>query len=242
MMAPPSDSFDENYWAEIIKRRDWYTEFCEYAQEITKDLKDGDPEFNKWNYKVRGFFERNLKEGQVTLATKGPDLDAERKPIDTVVIHHTSNKPGYRLDYMNAVQLLNIYAPGYASPEIRKERGLKEEMIWSGHFRDGHQSFLGYHWLMRMDGSFERLLDDDKIGWHAGNWDMNRRSIGICLDNDYEHQDPDQQILAKLAEHIRKYYPGKKLIGHCQAREGTSCPGGNFIKGWGPKLQGLLGV
>jgi N-acetyl-anhydromuramyl-L-alanine amidase AmpD len=117
----------------------------------------------------------------------------------------------------------------------KKERGLAGEAIWSGHFHDGAQTFLAYHWLMRMDGNFERLLNDEQIGWHAGNWEINKRSIAICLDNDYEKQDPTKQILQTLAAHIRQNYPDikpGKIIGHCEARQGTTCPGGNFIDGW----------
>jgi N-acetyl-anhydromuramyl-L-alanine amidase AmpD len=96
---------------------------------------------------------------------------------------------------------------------------------------------------MRMDGSFERLLDDDKVGWQAGNWDINKRSVAICLDNDYENQDPSDEILKKLAKFIKKNYPKiqpGKIVGHCEARQGTICPGINFKIIWKSKLLELL--
>ena len=226
-------SFDENHWVQAIKKPDWYLEFVPYARKTVEGLNQNEKdEFNKT---VRHFFEQALQDNLVALATNGPDLDAERKPIDTIVIHHTSAQPGYRLSYMEATQLLNVYAPYYMSPTIAEERNLKGAAIWSGHFREGRQTFLCYHWLMRMDGSIERLLDDDKIGWHAGNWEINKRSVAICLDNDYEDQDPADDILQKLAAHIQKHYPDIKpqnIIGHCEARTGTICPGSNFLIGW----------
>ena len=96
---------------------------------------------------------------------------------------------------------------------------------------------------MRMDGSFERLLNETQIGWHAGNWKINKRSIAICLDNDYEGQDPSDEVLAKLAEHIRREYPDvKNVIGHCEANQGTVCPGANFLSDWKLKLLRKAGL
>ncbi|MDB5161126.1 MAG: hypothetical protein JWO96_506 [Candidatus Saccharibacteria bacterium] len=233
--------FDEAYWQRRISDPDWYTELVPFAKETVASLdRQGRDQFHK---KIRHFFEEELLQGRVALADAGPNLDEQRKSIDTIVIHHTSADPGYRLSYMDAVQLLNIYAPYYMNPTVREERHLKGSSIWSNHTRDGKQTFLAYHWLMRMDGSFERLLPDESLGWHAGNWDINRRSVGICLDNDYEDKDPDDALLQKLAAHIKEHYPKvtpDKIVGHCECREGTICPGNNFIAGWKPKLIEFL--
>lgn len=239
--APSSWSFNEDYWDKVITKPDWHMEFVPYAKQTTQGLSQSEKE--QFNKTVRRYFEKALQENRVTLASSGPDLDKQRGRVDTIVIHHTSGKPGYRLSYMEATQLLNIYAPYYGNPTIKEERGLKGQAIWSNHFREGRQTFLCYHWLMRMDGSFERLLADDKIGWHAGNWDINKKSIGICLDNDYENQDPTDEILRKLAAHIKQNYPqvkSNKIIGHQEARTGTICPGTNFLVVWKPKLLEAL--
>jgi hypothetical protein len=227
--------FDENNWRELIKRPDWYQEYTRLAEEARQKLGEDTEEMQSLNKKVRRFFEAALANNQVALAENGPDEDAERQPIDTIVIHHTSAKPGYEPGYMNAIQLLNIYASHYA-----QDPSLKGKAIWSGHFRDGHPVFWCYHWLMRMDGSFEQLLPDDSIGWHAGSWDINTRSIAICLDNDFENQDPSAEVLRKLAEFIGRNYPDKKIIGHCEARQGTICPGKNFLDGWKGDLLSYL--
>jgi N-acetyl-anhydromuramyl-L-alanine amidase AmpD len=227
-------TFDKKFWEEKIRQPDWYFDYVDFAQkakgsENREDLKE----------QVRDFFEEALTKNKVALSESGPNLDKERLPIDTVVIHHTSGEPGYALPRMNAVQLLNIYAPYYANPTVIEERNLKGRAVWSGHFLNDKQSFIGYHWLMRMDGSFEKLLDDDKIGWHAGKWDINKRSVAICLDNDYENQDPTDKILQKLAEFIKENYSKvqpNNIIGHCEAREGTICPGSNFKSEWKERL------
>lgn len=242
-MSGVGPRFDEQQWKLIIQQPDWYLRLIPYVKQVHHQLEPGSPEYNEFNYTVRHFFEKALQEGRVALADSGPDLDEERMPADTIVIHHTSNKKSYRLSYLNAVHLLNIYATYYANPRDNRDTSLEGRPIWSGHFYHGRQVFWGYHWMMRMDGSFERLLDDDKVGWHAGNWDINRRSIGICLDNDYEGQDPTEEVLQKLAAHIKLNYPAVKpsgVIGHCEARQGTICPGGEFMGGWKDKLLEYL--
>jgi hypothetical protein len=231
-------TFDKKYWEEKIHQPHWYFDYVDFIEKA-KDAQ------NKDNLKeeARDFFEEALIQNKVSLAETGPNLDEERLPIDTIVIHHTSGQPGYRLSRMNAVQLLNIYAPYYANPTMRGERNLKGRTIWSGHFLNGKPSFIGYHWLMRMDGTAKRLLEDNQIGWHAGNWDVNKRSVAICLDNDYENQDPSDETLHKLATFIKKNYPEvlpDKIIGHCEAREGTICPGSNFKNVWKTKLLKYL--
>jgi hypothetical protein len=235
--------FDKSYWGKIIQSPDWYLKFVPYMQDMQKELEKNPEEGTKFIKTVRYFFEEALENDLVNLATEGPNLDEERQPIDTVVIHHTSSQPRYPLSYMNAVQLLNIYAPYYTDPTIRNERGLAGKPIWSGHFLNGKPSFIGYHWLMRMDGNFERILMDEELGWHAGNWEINKRSVGICLDNDYDHQEPSNDLLEKLAGHIKQNYNFvrfDKIIGHCEAREGTTCPGKNFLTGWKNNLLQFL--
>jgi N-acetyl-anhydromuramyl-L-alanine amidase AmpD len=236
-------NFNEDYWQEVITRPDWYMEFVPYANEVHDELAEGSEELKEFNKTVRHFFEKALQENRVVLAKEGPSLDEQRQAIDTIVIHHTSTKPGYRLSYMNATQLLNVYAPYFTHPTDDRERSLKGQPIWSNHVQNGKQVFYVYHWLMRMDGRFERLLDDSQIGWHAGNWEVNKRSIAICLDNDYEKQDPIDEILKKLASFIQENYSNIRLeniIGHCEANPKTICPGTNFKSVWKAKLLNYL--
>ena len=238
----PRVAFDEASWSEIIQKPDWYLDYDRFAHAAQDELGEESEPLKKLSKQVRHFFEGRLADGKVALASDGPDWDSQRQPIDTVVIHHTSAKPGYRLPYMNAVQLLNVYAHYYANP-VAVDGHIKGRPIWSNHLDGGQQVFYLYHWLMRMDGSFERLLEDDQIGWHAGNWEINKRSIGICLDNDYENQDPPGDILEKLADFIKQNYSGIKpenIIGHCEARAGTICPGSDFLDGWKPLLLEYL--
>ncbi len=234
--------FNQVYWTAKITKPNWYMEFLPWFKKMKNSVDENSKEAKDLKEQIRLFFEENLATGKVALGKTGQNFDAEREPINTIVIHHTSAEPGYRLDYMNAVQLINVYAPYYAAP-TESEKHLRGQPIWSGHLKNGQQVFYAYHWLMRMDGSFERLLTDNEIGWQAGDWGINKRSVGICLDNDYENQDPTNEILQKLAAHIKLHYPQVEpngVIGHCEANKGTICPGKNFLSGWKPEIIKLL--
>lgn len=230
-----AECFDEDRWRQAIKEPDWYIKLYPELKEL-RERQEKD--------EVRVFFEEALRAGEVALAEDGPDLDAERQPIDTLVIHHTSSQPGYRLSQMNAVQMLNVYVPYFNDPTDDREKDLKGQPLWSDHVRDGRPVFYLYHWLMRMDGSFERLLEDDELGWHAANWEINRRSVAICLDNDYESEDPGEDVLQKLARFIGEHYPdvsAGRIMGHKEVSgHKTVCPGGNFVTGWKQDLLRLV--
>lgn len=238
--------FDEDSWRRATRRPDWYIKLFPEMQDLRERWEDEDnPDADDIKQAVRGFFEAALGNGTLALGTSGPNLDAERRPIDTIVIHHTSSSPGYRLPYMNAVQLLNVYVPNFNDSTTTEDRkSLKGLPLWSNHVRNGRPVFYLYHWLMRMDGSFERLLNDDELGWHAANWDINCRSVAICLDNNYEASDPRPETLSALARFISENYPAVKterVFGHSEVSlKGTNCPGNNFINGWKNNLLGLL--
>lgn len=239
-----AEFFNEDRWQQAITHPDWYLQLGDELQALRKKWEnDQTDESERMKHEVRGFFRQALASGQVALGSTGPQFDAERQPVDTIVIHHTSAEPGYDLDYMNATQLLNVYVPYFANPDAENS-SYKGKGIWSGHMRGGKQVFFVYHWLMRMDGSFEQLLNDDEIGWHAANWDVNRRSVGICLDNAYEQQSPAPEIIERLGRFISEQYPGvpkERLVGHCEvAQKPTACPGSGFVDGWKESLQAAV--
>jgi hypothetical protein len=115
-----------------------------------------------------GFFEDYLSQDHIALASNSANADIERKEIDTIVIHHTSNPPGVRLERLSAIELIRLYAPYFAHPSLQVDRHLTGKPIGSGHLRDGKQVFWPYHWLVRKNGKPERPLYDSEIAWHAG--------------------------------------------------------------------------
>jgi N-acetyl-anhydromuramyl-L-alanine amidase AmpD len=88
---------------------------------------------------------------------------------------------------------------------------------------------IGYHLVIRRDGSVEKGRDINDSGAHAAGY--NSKSIGLCLvggmaeDNSAENNFTAQQwtsLLAKVKELIVDY-PSAKVIGHNEISE-KECP------------------
>lgn len=222
--------FDEVKWhKELTTKHDWYRViYPEFAQ-ILATTEGSDLKTRKASRDaIYGFLEGLMRKGVVVLAKQGEgkNWDAERKPIDTVVIHHTNVESGITWERISAMQLLRLYAKSYLSPSTEKE--IAGTPVYSNHFRGDIPVFYGYHWLARTDGSCERLLADNEIGWQAGNWDINCRSVAICLDGDFRTVRPPEAMLDGVRTLLREQYPhieSARIIPHRVANPQTTCPG-----------------
>jgi hypothetical protein len=92
--------FDKASWLEAIKRPNWYIRFNDFADKAKLKTESDSKSQEELNKQVRHFFEGALQSQQVSLGSDGHNFDSERQPIDTVVLHHTSAKPGYKLSYL----------------------------------------------------------------------------------------------------------------------------------------------
>lgn len=230
--------FDKKKWSRALLLPNWYIELFKDIDTLF-DLASEDKK-NKESIKeaVYGFFENKLRDDKIALADTGKNLDSQRAKIDTIVIHHTSNQSGMSLERLNAMHLLRLYYPHYYN-KAKKSDFKVTDPIFSNHFRNSKQVFYGYHWLVRMDGKVERLLNDNEIGWHAGDWDVNCRSIAICLDNDYEYGRPTKIVLESIVNLIKELYPWitrGNIVGHCEVNHKTICPGNEFLANWKKEL------
>ncbi len=196
---------------------------------------------------VYDFFEKHLSTGDIALGDSGKDFDKERKSIDAIVIHHTHNSPGISPERLSAITLVRLYATFYTDPYLDEDRDIKGKPIYSGHFRNGKQVFYPYHWIVRTNGEVERLLSDDEIGWQAGNWDINCRSVAIVLDNNYEDSIPsDEEIssIVKIIEDNYSFVSKDRIFGHKEINKNTTCPSNLFLlgdkKGWKEKIINRL--
>ncbi|MEX1061748.1 MAG: peptidoglycan recognition family protein [Patescibacteria group bacterium] len=235
-----SSYFDKAKWSQILQKPNWpsliYPEIERFKKETSQK---GERELCEFKNDLRIFIGEKIENREIFLVGEGPDRDRWRKPIDTVVIHHTQRSPGYTWQRLSVVQLLNIYVPVFATDPIKRK-----EPIYSHHFREGSQVFYAYHWLVRMDGSAERLLEDHQIGWHAGVWKINCRSIGICLDNNYMNSSPSKGVIESVAELINRNYPKikkKRIFGHREVNLKVTCPGDEFLPCWKKDLLSYLG-
>lgn len=227
--------FDRGRWRAAFKREDWYRiVYPEFAALMERWERMSADEQRQMADEVYGFVEEALEKGEVPLGKTGKNWDAERRPVDTIVIHHTHIAPGITWRRLNAMHLLRLYAKSYFSPSTEKD--IAGKPVYSHHFRaDGRQVFYAYHWLVRTDGGIERLLADSETGWQAGNWDINCRSIAICFDANLSNASPTDEALDAAVRIVRAYYPHivpERIIGHREANPLTACPGDNFMDGW----------
>lgn len=202
---------------------------------FTEALK-GRPRFlqDRCKQELYDFFEGRLSKGQIALGSPPGSTDTERTAIDTVVVHHTSNPPGLSPMRLSAIELIRLYGPYFLVPSSDADMHLRGRPIYSGHERDGKQVFWPYHWIVRWDGRNERLLYDSEIGWHAGNWNVNCRSVAIALDNDYEWGHPSNAELEGVANIIIAHYgdvPSNRILGHREVTSKTTCPSELFLCG-----------
>ncbi len=232
--------FDETKWQEAIQHPDWYlklsNDYKKLMKKAEKSPKEISEEIKEESYQ---FFETNLAEDKIKLGDTGPNWDEERKPIDTIVIHHTKNPSGITWQRLSAMHLIRLYASYYASPHYEGEQHIKGTPIYSNHFRNGQMVFYAYHWLVRMDGTTERLLGDNEIGWHAGKWDINCKSVAICFDNDFENSAPPKHVLQVVSNLIKEHYSNvrpENIFGHREINPKTTCPGNLFLNEWKTKI------
>jgi hypothetical protein len=234
--------FQSANWESKFRSPDWY---CQLEYELTHFLfttVHDDPQLKAWRHQVYSLAGELLEHAEIPLATSGPDLDLERKPFDTIVLHHTEEDPAISLAKLNAIGLLRQYGFQYLENNVMG-RQVKGEAVWSGHFRQGSMVFFAYHWLIRPDGRCERLLEDSAIGWHAGNWDINTRSIGVALSGNYEHSTPPRAQIEATAQLLSTHYATiarERVLGHCEVRPELNCPGDHFLTQWKAQLLSLL--
>lgn len=244
MVSSMAEYLDEAIWWTALGKPDWYIRLHDDFKrlELLAEQQENNPSHKQIKGEAYALVERALRENHLPLGVSGEDFDRERRPIDTIVIHHTKNAPGITLDQLNAMQLLRIYGDYYANP-TEDQRFLRGQPVWSGHFYNDRQVFWGYHWLIRTDGTTEQILDDQYIGWHAGNWDINSRSIGICIDDDLSGHAPSNLVISTIARVIQDRYPQvqpEHIIGHRGANPSTSCPGDTFHTVWQPLLLNAI--
>ncbi len=230
--------FERNYWESRLHSPDWYIRLEDKLDQLFFPVVHDNPQLKAFRNQVYELVEELLESKAIPLAEEGPDLDSERRPVDTIVIHHTEEAADMRLGKLSAIGLVRQYARQYLSDNVLGKH-VRGEPMWSGHFRNGEMVFFAYHWLIRANGVAERLLEDRYIGWHAGNWDVNTRSVGIALSGNYENGTPPITQIEATARVIREYYAHvakSGIVGHREVTEGITCPGADFLEEWKEKL------
>jgi N-acetylmuramoyl-L-alanine amidase len=112
-----------------------------------------------------------------------------------------------------------------ATPE-NKSFTAKDIDTW--HKQRGYNG-IGYHYVIRLDGSIENGRGLEQIGAHA--YGHNAFSIGICYIggcdekmNPKDTRTPEQVVsIIKLLQVLMQKYPKAKIIGHNEISD-KACP------------------
>lgn len=236
------DFVDKEAWLKTLQKPLWYREIVPQFKtlaEKTQLLSDG--EKHRLTQEMYEFFEELFVADKIFFGKEEGVWDSERKVIDKIIIHHTGEVPGMTLDRLSAIEIIRLYAPFYFSPHTDDGDLAKDKPISSGHIRNGKQVFWPYNWIIRNDGTPERLLEDHEVGWQAGKWEINCRSVAIVFDDDLENKVPTEIQLAGAVKVIRENYSNilrENITGHMEVNEKTKCPSNLFLgeNGWKKKL------
>lgn len=104
------------------------------------------------------------------------------------------------------------------------------------HHDRGFQNGIGYHYVVRRDGSIELGRPLEMIGAHVVG--HNRHSIGICYEGglnsfgeDADTRTPEQKVtLRKLLEELHRKFPKALIVGHRDLNPGKRCPCFDVVK------------
>ena len=105
----------------------------------------------------------------------------------------------------------------YTASDI--EQWHKERKEW-GPSKITHK-YIGYHWVIDVDGVIEAGRHPDEIGAHAKGYNTN--SLGICLIGRGKYTQAQWDSLQTLLGGLIAEYPKVKIIGHNQISRKT-CP------------------
>lgn len=127
-----------------------------------------------------------------------------KTPIDTIVVHCTATPPRREVSVreLDGWHKAQRFEP-YVDPK-------------------GRVIYAGYHILVHLDGSYERIRPDAHRGQHCREDNMNNRGIGICyvggVDNNNQPCDTrteaQKRTLLTLMRTMRARYPKARIIGH----------------------------
>lgn len=98
---------------------------------------------------------------------------------------------------------------------------------------NGYGYHIAYHFVIMKDGNVIKTRPIKEIGYHAGNWDVNTKSVGICLSWNFEVEKPTKEQLEAMRDLISELQSGywnKLEIKLHREIKPTACPGKNFTR------------
>lgn len=138
------------------------------------------------------------------------------RTITKFILHHTAGSlQDTAKSVSDAHQRRNW---GSASKPVYAE---KSSLGWYGQ----------YHYFIDKTGKLTQFRKEDEIGWHAGNWFVNKTSIGVCLAGNFQHETPTEEqlnALSKLMHNLQDRHDAEWFF-HKDIKS-TACPGAWWSK------------
>ena len=127
------------------------------------------------------------------------------RKIDTIMVHCTATRAGREV----SVAELDAW---------HKARNFEPYT----EVRSGKRVYAGYHLLVHLDGSYERIRPDEERGQHCTQANMNNRAVSVCyvggVDNNNRPCDTrteaQKRTLVTLLKTLRAKYPDAQIVGH----------------------------
>ena len=113
---------------------------------------------------------------------------------------------------------------------VRPDQQSSAAQIDTWHRERGWKLGIGYHYVVRRDGTIEPGRPEEQIGAHCLN--HNAHSIGVCYEGglDIRGQPADtrtaeqKQAMRQLLEELHGRYPRALIVGHHDLNPGKPCP------------------
>ncbi len=90
-------------------------------------------------------------------------------------------------------------------------------------------SSIGYHYVVRLDGTIERGRQESEVGAHCK--EHNQHSIGVCYIGGLRNGKPadtrtaqQKAALKALIAQLRTRYPNARVVGHRDTGAKKECP------------------
>ena len=135
---------------------------------------------------------------------------------------------------MRTITLLVIHCSA-----VKPDQTSSAAQIDTWHRRDRHYKFgIGYHYVVRRDGSIEPGRPEWMVGAHCKN--HNAHSLGICYEGglDARGQPADTRTLeqklamVQLLEVLHRRYPKALIAGHHDLNPQKACPCFDAVKAY----------
>ena len=92
-----------------------------------------------------------------------------------------------------------------------KQRGFKRMSAFVTQFNP-HLKHVGYHFVIKLDGTVETGRSQDEIGAHVAG--HNTGSLGICMIGTNKFTPPQWSALSALVTRLKAQYPAARVCGH----------------------------